>query len=194
MGVVASCLALDCFAYGQTYPSLHEVRVDGLPSLMARTNEPSDVLLTSLDTIFHDREICCGKDSAIEDSVLRADPKSLKDVATRLQGRHLLSNGRPAMVTAESIEPDKLTSGLLIPALRDKHALLMEWNSRLYVLYGATYRRDYDADTGGELYTVLTLLLLDTRFSDSRREVVFNRETDDWGKIQAFVYLEAKPQ
>jgi len=194
MRVAASCLALSCSAFPQKYYSMQEVKVDGLPSLMARTHDPSDVLLTSLDTIFHDREICCGKDSALEDSALQADPKSLKDIATRLHGRHLLSDGRPIVVTAEYIEPDKLNGGLLITTMRNKHALLLEWNSRLYVCYGLAYRYDYDSDKGGEMDTILKFLLLDTRYSDSRRDTVFDRETDDWSKVQGVVLLEAKPQ
>jgi hypothetical protein len=193
--IIGLCLSLACLAFGQiTYPSLQEVRVDGLASLMARTHDPSDVLLTSLDTIFHDREMCCGKDSALEDSALRADPKSLKDIATKLQGRHLLSDGRPIMVRAEYIEPDKLNGGLLITTLRNKRALLMEWDSRLYICYGVKYRRDYDPNTGVETNTILKFLLLDTRYSDSRRSLVFDRESDNWAKVQGVVWMEAKPQ
>jgi hypothetical protein len=194
-GIAGLYLALACLAFGQTtYPSLQEVRVDGLSSLMARTHDPSDVLLTSLDTIFHDREICCGKDSALEDSALRADPKSLKDIATKLQGRHLLSDGRPIMVNAEYIEPDKLNGSLLITTLRNKHALLLEWDSHVYVCYGVTYRYDYDANTGAEMDTILKFLLLDTRYSDSRRALVFDRDTDDWAKVQGVLWVEAKLQ
>jgi hypothetical protein len=193
--IIGLCLALTCLAFGQiTYPSLQEVRVDGLASLMARTHDPSDVLLTSLDTIFHDREMCCGKDSALEDSALRADPKSLKDIATKLQGRHLLSDGRPIMVRAEYIEPDKLNGGLLIATLRNKRALLLGWDSRLYVCYGVKYRQDYDPNTGVETNTILKFLLLDTRYSDSRRSLVFDRESDNWAKVQGVVWMEAKPQ
>jgi hypothetical protein len=37
-------------------------------------------------------------------------------------------------------------------------------------------------------------LLWDTRYSDSRREVVFNRETDDLGKVDGFLFVDVKPQ
>ena len=84
-------LALGGCVFGQvSYPSL-EVHVSDLPTLKARTEEPSDVLRTSLDTILSDREVCCGKDSALEDSLDRADPTSIKEIAEKLQGRHLLS-------------------------------------------------------------------------------------------------------
>jgi hypothetical protein len=37
------------------------------------------------------------------------------------------------------------------------------------------------------------LLLLDTRYSGPRREVIFNRDTDDWGKVQGMLRLSVTP-
>jgi hypothetical protein len=190
----AGLLALGSLAVGQNYYNIQEVRVSDLPALMARSKDPSDVLLTSLDTIFHDRHICCGKDSALQDSAQRADPSSLRDIAAALPGRHLLSDGRAIMVGAEYWDPTAINSGRLIGTLRSKHALLMEWNSHLYVCLGVTYRQDYDPGTGIELDTILKFLLLDTRYSDARRDLVFNRETEDWSKVQGMLFLDAKPQ
>lgn len=186
-------LVLGGCALGQVaYPNL-EVHISDLPALQARTEDPSDVLLTSLDTILRDREVCCGKDSALEDRALAADPKSLKDIAGKLQGRHLLSDGRPIMVTAQYLAPEAIGADGLINTLHAKHALLMEWDSHMYVCYGVTYRRDYDRD-GGVMDTILTFLLLDTRYADSRRQVVFNRETDDWKKVQGMLWVGFAPQ
>jgi hypothetical protein len=183
----AFCFTAGCFGQARTYASIQEVRVSGLPSLMARTDEPTDVLRTSLDTIVHDRSVCCGKDSALEDSVAKADSSSLKDIAAKLRGRQLLSDGRPIMITAESIEPTAINGGMLIATLREKHALLFEWNSHLYVCYGVVYLRDVDYGTGVEVDTIHKLLLLDTRYSDSRRETVFDRATDDASKVQGML-------
>jgi hypothetical protein len=147
------------------------------------------VLLTSVDTVLNDKRICCGKDSALVDSAQKADPSSLKDIASKLQGRHLLSDGRPIMIAAEYIEPASINSGMLISMLRAQHALLMQWNSHLYVCYGVTYRRDYDPSTGSELYTIYKFLLLDTRYSGSRRELTFDRATDDWTMVRGMLAL-----
>jgi hypothetical protein len=180
-------------AYAQaSYPSL-EVHVSDLPMLQARTKEPADVLLASLGTILQDNEVCCEKDSVLEDSAQRADPASLPDMAAKLQGRHLLSDGRPIMVTAQYIGPNAINGYLLIETLQQKHALLMLWESQLYVCYGVTYRKDYDAE-GGVMYTILTFLLIDTRYSNSRRDVVFDRETDDWSKVQGVLWIAAAPK
>ncbi len=55
-------------AYGQAYSTEREVRVPGLRALMARSHDPGDVLLTSLDILVNNKGVCCGKDSALEDS------------------------------------------------------------------------------------------------------------------------------
>jgi|SRR5208282_2586227 len=181
-----SCLVLAGCAFAQVaYPNL-EVHVSGLPTLKARTKDPLDVLKTSLDTILNNREVCCGKDSALADSLEKSDPASLKDIAAKLQGRQLLGDGRPIMVTASYIAPDEIGADALINTLQGKQPLMMEWNSHIYVLYGVTYRKDYDVN-GGVIDTILTLLLLDTRSGDSHREVVFNRATDDWSKVQGML-------
>src|SRR5580698_9733736 len=142
--VAISCLALGACAYGQeSYINL-EVHVSDLRPLQAHSKEPSDVLVASLGIILPDQEVCCGKDSGLDDSVQQADPASLPDVAAKLQGRHLLSDGRPIMVTAKYIAPDALNSYLLLETLQQRHAMLMQWRSHLYVCYGVTYRKDYD--------------------------------------------------
>jgi hypothetical protein len=194
--LIGACLALSCFVFGQVTNQDIEVEVHGLPSLMAKSKDPTEVLLTSLDTVIHDGDICCGKDSALADSVSSADPESLKDVATRIDGRHLLSDGRPIVVKATYLAPEAINTGL-IATLSNQHAALLEWNSHLYVLYGAVYLwvGGYDPEGGGGPTTSIhKLLLWDTRYFDSRRSVVFNRETDDVSKLQGMLLVEAKLQ
>jgi hypothetical protein len=194
--LLVSCLAVCIFAYGQILNQDQEIQVHNLPALMARTHDPSDILLTSLDTVFHDREVCCGRNSALEESVQAADPESLKDVASKLDGRHLLSDGRPIKVTAEYIAPDAVNSGL-IRMILDQHAPIMMWNSNLYVVHGIVYLwREFGDPTMGtvKLTVIHRFLLWDVRYSDSRREVVFDRDTDDWAKVQGMLLVTAVVQ
>lgn len=196
--VVAMCLLLSCLvvvsaSYAQIYSPEKTIRVHGLHSLMARSHDPSDVLLTSLDTILNDRAVCCGKDSALEDSALAVDPKSLKDVASKLQGRHLLSDGRPIMVTTEYLAPDAVTAGHVITMIRDQHAALMKWNSHLYIVTGVVYVESSDYSTGAVASIVRKFLLLDTRYSDSRRDVVFTRGDDDSEKVEGLLFVQTAP-
>jgi hypothetical protein len=185
---------IGCFASAQTYSPNTEVRIGGLPSVTAKSKDASDVLAASLEIIFRDKDVCCGKNSALEDDVQRADPKSLKDVAAKLQGRHLLSDGRPIMVTAEYAPATSLVTGTFIGTLNDKQPLLMEWNSHLYVVYGVSYSTVYSADSVGRMDSIFKIFLLNPRYSGQRREVVFDRQTDVWGSVQGLLTLKAAPQ
>ena len=187
------CLALGGLASGQILNQDNEIQVHDLPSLMARTSHASDVLLTSLDTIFHDHDICCGRDSALVDSAEAADPHSLKDVTSKLDGRHLLGDGRPIKVKARYIDIDAMNSGEIVATITSQHAPLMEWDSHIYVVRGVIFF--WAAYGGGEQgYTPVAVirkfLLLDTRYSDSRRDVVFDRETTDLNKVKGMLFLQ----
>jgi hypothetical protein len=89
---------------------------------------------------------------------------------------------------ASSVNPDQL-----INTLNGKHALLMEWNSHLYVAYGVIFNQTVNQDSS-VMNAVHKILLLDPRFSDERRTVSFDRLTDDWGKVQGLLMLTASPQ
>jgi hypothetical protein len=193
VGIVASCLALSCITYGQVSYAGKTIHIHDLPSLTARSTYASDVLAAALETVFNDKEVCCGKNSALEDSLQSSDPGSLKDIARKLQGKHLLSDGRAIVITAEFLTPDQVTAGHLIHMLAANHAPVMVWNSHLYVVNGVSYVENFDAH-GGVSYVTDTFFLWDTRFSDSRREVFFDRKTEDSGKIQGLLFLQAASQ
>lgn len=175
------------------YPE-EEIHVHNLPSLTARSHNSEEVLLASLEMVIQDKEICCGKDSALQDSALAADSSSLADIARRLNGRHLLADGRPIKVKAEHLSLTEASPGYLISTILNQHALLLQWNSHLYVVHGLTYLRTVDNVTGATTFAIHKILLMDARFSDSRRNIVFNRDNDDVSKIQGFLFVQAGPE
>jgi hypothetical protein len=191
---VASCLASGGFSFGQVAYPEQEVRVHDLPAVTAKSPHAGDVLAASLEMLFRDKEVCCGKDSALDDSLQRVDPKSLKDIGDRLQGRHLLSDGRPIVVTVEYLTPDKVEAGHVIAMMTTQRAALMMWNSHLYVVEGVTYVETLDSTTGSDSRAVHKFLLQDARYSDSRREVSFDRLTEDLSKVQGLLFVQAAPQ
>jgi hypothetical protein len=184
-----------CLAHGQegrspVFLANQEVRITDLPTLTAPSKHRSTVFATALETVLHDKTVCCGKDSALEDIALYAtlsDPLSLKELSAKLQGRHLLSDGRPIVVSAEYVPQSSISPGLIIESLREQHAPIIEWKSHLYVLYGANFNETRDPSSGVRDYAIRKLLLLDLRFSDQQRETSFDRETDDWGTIQGLM-------
>jgi hypothetical protein len=181
------------FANAQTYYPNTQVRIGDLPPITAKSKDPEDALAASLEILLRDKDVCCGKNSALEDDVQRTDPKSLKDVATKLRGRHLLSDGRALLVTAEFVPATSLVGGTFIGTLNDKQPLLMEWNLHLYVVYGVVYSTAYSPE-GGRTDSILKIFLVNPRYSDQRREVLFDRQTDDWGKVQGLLRLKAALQ
>jgi hypothetical protein len=163
------------------------VRIENLPSLTAPSLKSTAVLATALETIIRDKDVCCGKDSALEDAVLSAE--SLKDLSAKVQGRHVLGDGLPINVRVEYLPQSSLSASVLVSSLTDQQPMLIEWKSRVYVLYGAVYDETRIYDPDGWQFTIRKLLLLDVRFSDRRKEVEFNSETDDWKTIQGLLTL-----
>ncbi|HEY1657734.1 MAG TPA: hypothetical protein VGG14_05270 [Candidatus Sulfotelmatobacter sp.] len=187
--LLAACYALAQYSYPE-----QEVHVRDLPSLTAHSAHAHDVLSASAEIVLNNKDVCCGKDSALEDSIQASDPQSLKDIAERLQGRHLLSDGLPVMITAEYLTSQAASAGHLITMISDQHAALMEWDSHLYVVEGITYVRTLDPTINTFTYTIHKLLLQDVRYSDSHRAVTFDRLTDDVNKVQGLLFLQVAQQ
>jgi hypothetical protein len=186
-------LALGCSAYGQVHYPEQEVRIQDLPSLTVRSRDASEVLAASVEITLRNKEVCCGKESSLGDRVRSGEARSLKEVARRLQGRQLLTDGRPINIGAEYFAPDEINSGYLVNMLTAKRAPLLEWNSHVYVVSGVVFE-EYVDSSGAMMYSIHRFLLLDTRFSGARRQVGFNRESDDWGKVQGMLLLTVAPQ
>ncbi len=92
-------------------------------------------------------------------------------------------------MTANYVAPETIYPNFLIETLRKQHAMVLFWKSHLYVLYGATYIEDFDPNSGIVSYNILTLLLIDSRYSDARRNVAFIRATDDWSKVRGILWV-----
>jgi hypothetical protein len=181
--IATACCALAQYSYPQ-----QEVSVRDLPRLTARSAHAADVLAASAEAILNNKDVCCGKDSALEDSIQASDPKSLKDIANKLQGRHLLSDGVPITINAEFLTAEAASAGHLITMLSDQHAGLMEWDGHLYILEGITYVTTFDHNSYA--FLIHKLLLEDVRYSDSRRAVTFDRLTDGATKVQGILFLQ----
>jgi hypothetical protein len=195
---LVSCFAVPGLAQDQNQDSCYlfspnaEARVTNLPSLTAPSKDTSAVIATAVEIVLRDQTLCCGKDSALGDAAL-SEPRSLKELSTKLQGRHLLSDGRPILVNAQYAAEISINSGSIVGSLQEQRASLLEWKSHVYVLYGAIYG-ETRCQSGARQYSIVKLLLLDPRFSDQRREAVFNRETDDVSKVQGLLSISVSPQ
>ncbi len=170
---------------GYAFHPNQEVRVTGVSSATASSSNPSAVLGAALEVILHDKEVCCGKGSALEDIVLSA-PSSLRELSSKLQGTHVLGDGRSVVVNAECASQSAITPDLMISTMLDQHAPLIEWKSHFFVLYRAVFD-ETRYDDGRRQYAIKKLMLRDPRFSDQRADVVFNRESDNWSDVQGLL-------
>jgi hypothetical protein len=192
--LIFRCLALVCMvsllALAQDVPVQPNrvflrnqvVAIANLPVLKASSEDASAVLATALETVLHDKDVCCGKDSGLGDAVLSS--ASLKELSAKLEGRHVLGDGRSIMVHAEYFPQSPALARPVVKTLMDQQSMLLEWNSRVYVLYGVNFDeiRQYNPDDW--IFTIRKFSLLDVRFSDQRRQIEFNSQTDDWKTIQ----------
>jgi hypothetical protein len=165
-----------------------EVGVVALPSVVADSKTETTVLMASLATALLEPDICCAPKSALENRISSAKGLPLKDLGEKLRGRAYLDDGSPIMVAdkywpAASVRPEDILNSLMA-----QHPFLMDWSGHLYVLYGAVFD-EYKYQDGTRSYFIHTLMLVDTHFSDSRRLVSFDRQTEDWGKVTGLLQL-----
>jgi hypothetical protein len=172
-----------------------ELRVSGLPVRTAASADPAAVLVAALETIFHDPDVCCGKNSVLQPAALSVDPLSLKDLGAKIQGRYVLDDGRRIAVTAEYLPPSSINPYQIIASLAKNQALFVEWKSHLYVLYGAVFDeiRGRTPETN-QVLAIHKLFLLDARFSDARRETSLAREGNSQTDLQGLLILKLEPQ
>ncbi len=189
------------FAHGQQDQSHgdflvnQELRVGGLPLRAASSSDPAAVLVAALETIFHDPGVCCGENSALHDAAHSVDPFSFKELSTRIQGRYVLDDGRRIIVAADYLPPSSINPYQIVASLVKNQALLVEWKSHLYVLYGAVFDeiRGRTPETG-QVLAIHKLFLLDARFSDARRETSLDREGNSQTDLQGLLILRVGPQ
>ena len=189
LGLLISVAALAFGQYEDPILWFHtdqEIRVANLPPPKAMP-KGSSVPATALETVLRDPLVCCGKDSALED-VLLSDRLTLKELGAKVRGWHRLSNGESVFVNATYIAQGAILAESILGPLRQQQALLLEWDSRLYVLYGAAFN-EARYSSGRRTYAITRLLLLDPRYNDQRRETAFDRGADDFARVQGILAL-----
>jgi hypothetical protein len=88
----------------------------------------------------------------------------------------------------DSINPERI-----IAPLMQNQPLLMEWNSRLFVVSGVVFDETVYY-SGNRDFVIHKLLLFDPRSSLTRKKTLFDRQKDDWTKVQGILMLSAAPQ
>ncbi len=164
------------------HPNL-EIRIGNLPAQTASADATA-----ALETLFHDPKLCCGTNSILADAARAANPLSLEDISGKIVGKHLFTDGHSVTITTNYLAANAINPDPIIETLVKNQPALFEWDSHLYVLYGAVYDEKH-FDTGGHEFVIHKLLLLDTRFTGQRRETSFDRDHDDWKDVQGLLLV-----
>jgi hypothetical protein len=106
----------------------------------------------------------------------------------KLRGTAYLADGSAIIIADQYWPGASVRAEDILSSLMAQRPLLMGWAGHLYVLYGAMFD-EYRYQNGTAVHAIRTLLLVDTRFSDRRRYVSFNRQTEDWGKVSGLLAL-----
>jgi len=168
-----------------------EVRIASLPSITAQSKGDSSVAIAAVATAVMDSDVCCGRNSALEDRITTAPKSSLKELGERLRGKHYLDSGYSIVIDDQYWSGASANAEIIITALDSQRPLLMDWNNRLYVVYGAAFDETV-CTSGTTAHSIHTLMLVDVRYSDQRRYITFDRQTDDWNKVAGILTLEVK--
>ena len=163
-----------------------EVQIAALPSIVADSRSDSDVMTASVATAVMDPEICCGRRSALEDRTGSA--RSLKELGEKIRGKHTLDSGSSIVIADQYWPGTSFNADIIVNTLIAQRPMIMHWKDRLYVVSGVVFD-EYKYSDGSDVRVIHKLLLIDPRYSDSRRNVVFDRETDDWSKVSGLLAL-----
>jgi hypothetical protein len=137
--LIASSLACGQQTAGPTFLANQEIRVTGLPARAASSTDLSAVLSAALEMIFHDPDVCCGRNSALQAAALSTDTLSLTELAAKIEGKYTLDDGRRITITTEYLPPNAISPSKLLGPMKRNQASLIEWKSFPYVLYGAIF-------------------------------------------------------
>jgi len=186
--VAVSTSAQDQQTEGYVVHPNQEVRVASLPSVVADSSSDTSVLAASVAIAVGDPAICCERNSTLVDQVGSVTNFSLRELGEKVRGKHYLDSGNSITITDQYWPASGTSPEQIVGALLAQRPLLMLWNDRLFVVYGAVFN-EYVYDSGTRTRAIQKLLLLDTRFDDDRRRVTFDRQTDDWGKVSGLLAL-----
>jgi hypothetical protein len=181
------CMAAYSQDGGPVYTPYQQIKAP-VGSTVAASDSKSDLLIASVESVFADKDLCCGRGSALEDAIVSADSGSLRRVGEKLRGRYYLSDGSAITIFDNYWTGSSVRAEDIIASLQSHHALIIDWDGRLYVLFGAIFDLN-KYPSGVEERVIRSFMLVDTRYSDAKRYVTFDRQKNDFGKVNALLEL-----
>jgi hypothetical protein len=114
-------------------------------------------------------------------------------LVTKVSGASCAVDGRKLRVTASFVPNGAIQANSVVASLNGGKPMLVEWRNALYVLYGVVYD-EHVHYSGRQENVIRELLLIDARYSDKRRLVVFVREKDNFGQVEGVASVSVTTQ
>ncbi len=174
------------------YP-YRRVTVANLAVVTATDTSRPAVAKAALAIVVSASKLKCDPDSQIESVADAKAAASLRTLVTKISGASCAVNGRTLRVTASFVPNGAIQANSIVASLNGGTPLLVSWKGALYVLYGVVY--DAHVHYSGRQDNVIRkLLLIDPRYSDKRRLVVFEREKDNFAQVEGFASVSVTAQ
>jgi hypothetical protein len=167
------------------------VRIHHVELRSASNTGPGGSLSALLQAIFHDPEVCCDKDSALQHDVELLASNSLQAVNDKLKGRHVMRDGRWVTIDTQYAGEASIVSAALISNVLQGQLVLLEWDSHVYLLKSVTFDETRYTD-GTSDYVIRGMMVLDPQSKTKNMEVNYNRQKDDWGNIKSLLIVTAQ--
>ncbi len=179
--------AQDISDAGVFHPN-QRVTVPDLAPVTAPDASASTVAKAAVAILLSASKIQCDPSSHVENVAEEYAGPSLRTLAGKLSGASCTVEGRRIGITATFVPNGEIQGDNLIASLIAGKPLLMAWSTNLYVLYGVVYDETLHSD-GSRVNSIRELLLIDPRYSDKRRLVVFRRESDDFTRVEGIAMI-----
>jgi hypothetical protein len=158
------------------------IAVPNLAQFRAADDSRPAVLKAVVATVLSGLNVKCGSGSQLY-SVLEANAElPLRAVAAKISGASCSMEGRTLHVNATFAPNGAIKANGIVASVMQHQPLLLEWKNRIYVLYGVVYDQHL-YNTGAQDNVIREFLLIDPRYSDTRRFLAFNRAKDNFADV-----------
>jgi hypothetical protein len=145
----------------------------------------------ALGIVLSSSNLKCEAGSQLQSIIESYAQSALEALSKKISGTTCLKNGavehlETAFMPNGAIRPEQIISPLI-----EGDPLLLKWKGTFFVLYGVVYD-EHVHRSGGRNNVIRELLLIDPRYQDNRRFVVFDREKNNFGEVEGMVKLTLK--
>ena len=153
------------------------------------TPEGTSTAQVGMQIVLAAQNVHCDKRSEAEAAAQTVTNNSLKDLVRRVSGANCVTERGPLKLAATFVPNSAIQGDDLIAALMHHKPQLIQYRGAVMVLYGVIFDEHLRSD-GSRTNIVRTFLMLDPRYQDARRWVVFVRDKDAFSQVDGVGSIE----